>query len=39
LTDVVQVEVYRSYGDGSATRFVKYLIQGSRDVQSATCRW
>jgi hypothetical protein len=39
LTDVIQVEVYRSYGDGSATRFVKYLIQGSRDVQSATCRW
>ncbi len=39
LTDVVEVEVYQSYGDGTATRFVKYLIQGSGDLQSTTCRW
>ena len=39
LTDVIEVEVYRSYGDGTATRFVKYLIQGSSKLQSATCRW
>ncbi len=39
LTDVVKVEVYQSYGDGTATRFVKYLIQGSSDLQSTTCRW
>ncbi len=39
LTDVIDVEVYQSYGDGTATRFVKYLIQGSPDLQSTTCRW
>jgi hypothetical protein len=39
LTDVIEVEIYRSYGDGTATRFVKYLIQGSSELQSATCRW
>ena len=39
LTDVVVVEIYQSYGDGTATRFVKYLLQGSSEIQSATCRW
>ena len=39
LTDVIEVEVHRSYGDGTATRFVKYHIQGSKELQSATCRW
>jgi hypothetical protein len=39
LTDVVEVEIYRTYGDNTATRFVKYRIQGSNELQSATCRW
>lgn len=39
LTDVIEVEIYRTYGDNTATRFIKYLIQGSHDLQSATCRW
>lgn len=39
LTDVVEVNVYRSYPDGTATRFVKYLVQGSNDLQSTTCLW
>lgn len=39
LTDVVDVQVYRTYGDGTATVFVKYYIQGSHEIQSATCRW
>lgn len=39
LTDVIEVEIYQSYGDNTATRFVKYRIQGSNELQSATCRW
>lgn len=39
LTDVVEVNVHRSYGDGTATRFVKYLVQGSQEIQSTTCLW
>lgn len=39
LSDVVEVEVYQTYGDNTATRFVKYLVQGSQDLQSTTCRW
>lgn len=39
LTDVVEVEIYQTYGDNTATRFVKYRIQGSRELQSTTCRW
>lgn len=39
MTDVVSVEVHRSYGDGTATRFVRYVLQGSDEIQSATCRW
>lgn len=39
LTDVIQVEVHPSYGDGTATRFVKYQLQGSSEIQSTTCRW
>ncbi|MEP3784137.1 hypothetical protein [Ascidiaceihabitans sp.] len=39
LTDVIQVEVHRSYGDGTATRFAKYQLQGSSEIQSTTCRW
>jgi hypothetical protein len=39
LTDVVEVNIHRSYGDGTATRFVKYLVQGSQDIQSTTCLW
>ncbi|GLO68991.1 hypothetical protein MACH17_05080 [Phaeobacter inhibens] len=39
LTDVVEVNVYRTYPDGTATRFVKYQIQGSQDLQSTTCLW
>jgi len=39
MSDVVEVEIYRSFGDGSATRFVKYRLQGSSEIQSTTCRW
>ena len=39
LADVVEVEIYQTYGDNTATRFVKYRIQGSRELQSTTCRW
>ena len=39
LTDVVEVNVHRSYPDGTATRFVKYRVQGSSDIQSTTCLW
>jgi len=39
LSDVVEVNIHRAYGDGTATRFVKYLVQGSQDLQSTTCRW
>ncbi len=39
LTDVVEVNIHRTYGDNTETRFVKYRIQGSGDIQSATCRW
>ena len=39
LTDVVDVKVHRSYPDGTATRFVKYRVQGSQDIQSTTCLW
>jgi hypothetical protein len=39
LTDVVEVNVHRSYPDGTATRFVKYLVQGSQDLQTTTCLW
>ncbi|MBU2994357.1 hypothetical protein Q4555_06720 [Octadecabacter sp. 1_MG-2023] len=39
LSDVVEVEVYQTYGDNTATRFVKYRIQGSHELQSTTCRW
>lgn len=39
LTDVVEVNVHRSYPDGTATRFVKYRVQGSSQIQSTTCRW
>lgn len=39
LTDVVEVNVRRSYPDGTAKRFVKYRVQGSQDLQSTTCLW
>ena len=39
LTDVVEVNIHRSYPDGTATRFVKYRVQGSQDLQSTTCLW
>lgn len=39
LTKVVNVEVWQSYPDGTATRFVKYRVQGSNETRSATCRW
>ncbi len=39
LTDVVEVNVHRSYPDGTATRFVQYRVQGSSDIQSTTCLW
>lgn len=39
LTDVVEVNVHRSYPDGTATRFVKYHVQGSSEIQSTTCLW
>lgn len=39
MTDVVEVQIYRHYPDGTATRFVTYRIQGSSDVQSTTCLW
>lgn len=39
LTDVIEVNIHRSYPDGTATRFVKYLVQGSQDLHSTTCLW
>ncbi|WP_179381688.1 hypothetical protein [Jannaschia marina] len=39
LTEVIGEEIWRSYPDGTATRFVKYRVQGSNDVKTATCRW
>jgi hypothetical protein len=39
LTDVVEVNVQRSYPDGTATRNVKYRIQGSSQIQSTRCLW
>ena len=39
LTDVVEVNVHRSYPDGTATRFVKYQVQGANDLQTTTCLW
>lgn len=39
LTDVVEVNIHRSYPDGTATRFIKYHVQGSSQLQSATCLW
>ncbi|SPH20649.1 hypothetical protein ASD8599_01388 [Ascidiaceihabitans donghaensis] len=39
LTDVIEVNIHRSYPDGTATRFVKYLVQGSQNLQSTTCLW
>jgi hypothetical protein len=39
LMDVVEVNIHRSYPDGTATRFVKYHVQGANDLQSTTCRW
>lgn len=39
LSEVVGVDVYQTYGDNTATRFVKYRIQGSSELQTTTCRW
>ena len=39
MTEVVSVQVLRSYPDGRATRAVKYRIQGSDTIQSTTCLW
>lgn len=39
MTDVIEVRIYQVYGDNTATRFVKYLLQGSSEIQSTTCRW
>lgn len=39
LTDVVDVEAYKTYADNTATRFVKYRLQGSDEIHSTTCRW
>ena len=39
LTDVVEVNVHQSYPDGTATRFVRYQVQGANDLQTTTCQW
>lgn len=39
MTEALGEEIWRSYPDGSATRFVQYRVQGSNDVRTATCRW
>lgn len=39
MTEALDEEIWRSYPDGTATRFVKYRVQGSSDVKTATCRW
>lgn len=39
MTEALSEEIWRSYPDGTATRFVKYRVQGSNDVKTATCRW
>mgnify|MGYP003676487495 CR=1 FL=1 len=39
LTDVVSAERIRTYPDGTAMRSVQYLVEGSEQQQSTTCRW
>lgn len=39
MTEAIGEEIYRSYPDGTATRFVKYRVQGSSAIKTATCRW
>lgn len=39
MTEAIEEEIWRNYPDGTATRFVKYRVQGSSAVKSTTCRW
>jgi hypothetical protein len=39
MTDALGEEIWQSYPDGTATRFVRYQVQGSSEVKSTTCRW
>lgn len=39
LNEVVSVETWQSYPDGTATYFVKYKLKGRQGIHDTTCRW